>query len=89
MPWLADIPAVAPSRKLNYEEKQAVLSFARRYPLLGQARADEIAGIWTGKLRGCESPGLEAESSDSAADTSAADTSASAYLLGIAHNLGG
>jgi len=90
MPWLADIPAVAPSRKLNYEEKQAVLSFARRYPLLGQARADEIAGIWTGKLRGSEPPeSTEAESSDSAAETSASDTSASAYLLGIAHNLGG
>jgi len=75
MPWLADIPMVSPLRKLDYEEKQAVLSFARRYPLLGKARADEIAGIWTAKLRG-------AEASDS-------ETAPSAYLLGIARTLGG
>ena len=49
MPWLANIPMVSPSRKLDYEEKQAILMFARRYPLLGKARADEIAGIWAGK----------------------------------------
>jgi len=50
MPWLADVSRVSPSRKLDYEEKQAVLMFARRYPLLGKARADEIAKIWTDKL---------------------------------------
>ena len=47
MPWLADYPAVFPSRKLDYDEKQAILMFAHRYPLLGKARADEIAKIWT------------------------------------------
>jgi len=31
---------------LSYDEKQAVLDFARRYPLLGEARANEIAGIY-------------------------------------------
>jgi len=77
MPWLADVPMVSPARKLDYEEKQAILSFARRYPLLGKARADEIAGIWAAKLRGGPLPGSEAEPSDSA------------YLLGIAHTLGG
>jgi len=51
MPWLADVPMAAPSRKLCYEEKQAILSFARRYPLLGKARAGEIADIWADKLQ--------------------------------------
>ena len=47
MPWLADFPKLTPPRKLNHEEKQAILMFAHRYPLLGKARADEIAQIWT------------------------------------------
>ena len=84
MPWLANVPMVSPSRKLDYEEKQAILSFARRYPLLGQARADEIAAIWAGKLKGDELSDSGAESPDSAAEASA-----TAYLLGIAHTLGG
>ena len=73
MPWLADIPMVSPSRKLDYEEKQAILSFASRYQLLGKARADEIAGIWAPRLRGDEPT----------------TTSDSEYLLGIAHTLDG
>ena len=95
MPWLADVPMVSPSRKLSYEEKQAVLSFARRYPLLGKARADEIAGIWADKLRGVGSDQVVApndtgaELSGSETEVSASETSASAYLLGIAHTLGG
>jgi len=76
MPWLADVPMVSPSRKFDYEEKQAILTFARRYPLLGKARADEIAGIWAAELRGGQ-PSSETEPSDSV------------YLLGIAHTLGG
>jgi uncharacterized RDD family membrane protein YckC len=75
MPWLADIPLVSPPGKLNYEEKQALLMFARRYPLLGKARADEIARIWTGKLQGVEPSG---EFADDAI-----------YLLGIAHVVSG
>jgi len=75
MSWLAGLPMAYPSRKLSYEEKQAILSFASRYPLLGKARADELAGIWETKLRGAESPNQETESS--------------AYLLGIARTLGG
>jgi uncharacterized RDD family membrane protein YckC len=39
----AETDAFAPSRPLSYEEKQAILMFARRYPLLGKERADEIA----------------------------------------------
>ena len=79
MPWLANFPAVFPSRRLDYEEKQAILSFARRYPLFGRARADEIAGIWAGKLK---APDTENSASD-------AGFSSSACLLGIAHTLGG
>jgi uncharacterized RDD family membrane protein YckC len=51
MPWLSDFPVVCPSRQLGYEEKQAVLMFARRYPLLGKARSDEVAGLWAEELR--------------------------------------
>ena len=90
MPWLADLPPVSPSRKLDYEEKQAILSFARRYPLLGRARADEIAGLWVDKLK--DSPAeQEADSAALEADSSAseADASASALLLGIARTIGG
>lgn len=75
MPWLANVPPFFPSRKLDYEEKQAVFSFARRYPLLGKARADEIAEIWADKLRDTK--------------TESGGLSASAVLLGIARNLDG
>ena len=53
MPWLDGIKAVPASQRLgrlsrlSYEEKQAILSFASRYPVLGKARSDEIAGIWS------------------------------------------
>ena len=91
MPWLEDFPMVSPSRKLSYEEKQALLMFARRYPLLGKARSDEIAGIWAVKLRACLSPGLEGSGLSDSSETSVsvAEASASAYLLGIARTLGG
>jgi len=83
MPWLAEVPLAYPSRKLNYEEKQAILAFARRYPFFSKARADEIAGTWAGKLRG--------EKPDAVLEPLAANAtvSASTYLLGIAHNIGG
>jgi len=50
MPWLSDFPALSPSRPLGYQEKQALLMFARRYPLLGRARSNEIAKIWADSL---------------------------------------
>ena len=78
MPWLADVPMVSPSRNLGYEEKQALLSFARRYPLFGKARGNEIAGIWVDMLRDAREPGKESP-----------DFQASTYLLGIAHTLSG
>ena len=82
MPWLADVPPVSASRKLDYEEKQAILSFARRYPLLGKARADEIARVWADKLKGSAVAETEASASE-------ADAPASAVILGIAHTIGG
>jgi len=83
MPWLKDVPMVHPSRNLGYDEKQAILSFARRYPLLGKARADEIAEIWTGKLR------LSVPGSGIAPDGNGDGSSASSLLLGIAHTISG
>jgi uncharacterized RDD family membrane protein YckC len=55
-------PVIAGSRVLNapelpsvpvmsYEEKQAVMAFARRYPRLSPARADEIAHAYVEYLR--------------------------------------
>jgi hypothetical protein len=71
--WMAAFPVVNPPRELSGEEKQAILMFAHRYPLMGPARAEEIARDYAAVLRG------EAEGSSGAAD----------YLLGIAHKLAG
>jgi hypothetical protein len=49
--------------------------FARRYPILGKARADEIARGWASQLRG------QAPAEDGVSD--------SEYLLGLAHTLVG
>jgi uncharacterized RDD family membrane protein YckC len=38
------------SGTLSIEEKQAILMFARRFPLLGKARADEIAAGYVAQL---------------------------------------
>ena len=88
MPWLSQIPMVSPMEKLSYEEKQTLLMFARRYPLLGKARADEIAKIWTEKLQAAHAENYAPESSGDERKLSA-DTAASDYLLGIAHTLSG
>ena len=42
---------IIPPRSLSNDEKQAILNFARRYPLLGESRANEIAGIYAPYLR--------------------------------------
>ncbi|GHV40870.1 RDD family protein [Spirochaetia bacterium] len=60
---------------LSFEEKQAILMFARRYPLLGKARADEIAAAFTAQLR------------DPAAGDGTEGPSPSAFLLGVAQVL--
>jgi hypothetical protein len=49
--------------------------FARRYPILGKARADEIARGWASRLRGGAAGGEGVSDSE--------------YLLGIAHTLVG
>jgi uncharacterized RDD family membrane protein YckC len=53
--FLEKYEPVTAARPLSYEEKQAVLNFARRYPLLGEARANEIAGIYAPCLKNGDS----------------------------------
>jgi uncharacterized RDD family membrane protein YckC len=74
---LDGVAPVLPPHPLSHEEKQAALLFARRYPLVGAARANEIAGPWARCLR--------SEPGNSAPD----DCSDAAYLLGIARVLSG
>jgi uncharacterized RDD family membrane protein YckC len=73
MSWLDSVPPVSPGREPDPEEKQGLLMFARRYPLLGPARADEIARPMAASLRGTENQG----------------GSDSNYLLGIARTFAG
>jgi len=65
---------VNPSRPLSQNEKQAILNFARRYPLLGEARANEIAGLYVPYLKNIDT---------------VFNNSDSAYLIGIARKLSG
>ena len=83
MPYLSNFPPQYPMYKLGYEEKQAILSFARRYPLLGKARADEIAEIYMDVLTA--SKNAEAPNAADAPDIN----EPAAYIMGIARNLGG
>jgi uncharacterized RDD family membrane protein YckC len=69
--WLSELEPLAPPRPLSYDEKQALLMFARRYPLLGEARSNEIAGIYANSLR---------------ADTSAESAGQMAYNGSTAHS---
>ncbi|MDR0599796.1 MAG: RDD family protein [Treponema sp.] len=71
--WLARIPPAVPGRALSYEEKQGILMFARRYPLLGPARAGEIARPLAASL--------------GAWDADAGKAAPAEYLLGIARTL--
>ncbi|MDR3200165.1 MAG: RDD family protein, partial [Spirochaetales bacterium] len=76
MAYLAQVEVVTPPRPLSWEERQAILMFARRYPLLGSARADEIARDYVRALKG----------ENLAGDGSGGE---SAWLLGIARKLSG
>ena len=49
--FLEKYEPITPSRLLSGDEKEAVINFARRYPLLGEARANEIAGIYAPYLK--------------------------------------
>jgi uncharacterized RDD family membrane protein YckC len=71
-------------RPLSGEEKQAILTFARRCPLLGEARAGEIARPYAAVLRDPVRPGRP----DGGAPAEAAgDLSDAAWLLRIAGKL--
>jgi uncharacterized RDD family membrane protein YckC len=63
---------------LSGEEKQGILMFLRRYPLLGRARSDEIAAPFVQALRGNEDDG----GPEDPAGPGGAD-----YLLGIGRRL--
>jgi uncharacterized RDD family membrane protein YckC len=69
----ASLPA-----NLGGEEKQGILMFARRYTLLGRARADEIASPYVKALRG-DAPDAENLPPGAAAD----------YLLAVSRRLAG
>jgi len=77
--FLAKFDPIIPPYPLSSEEKQIILNFARRYPLLGESRANEIAGIYAPHLR---SFGLKESNS-----SNPSGISDSVYLLGIARNL--
>ena len=74
MDWLSSMEPILPKRKLTFEEKQCILMFARRYPLLGEARADEIAEPLAASLQNNSEPVTHG---------------AAAYLLGIACSFAG
>jgi len=52
---LEKYPPENPSRPLSSEEKQAIINFARRYPLLGEARANEIAAVYAPLIKNHDS----------------------------------
>ncbi|MDR2072241.1 MAG: RDD family protein [Spirochaetaceae bacterium] len=91
MSWLGEFSPVVPRRPLSYAEKQGILMFARRYPLLGPRRAEEIARPLasflqngtpsTGPLNAWAAPGSAAYAGPGNGKSPAA------YLLGIARAL--
>ena len=72
------------SRSLSYEEKQGILAFARRYPLLGAARANEIAAPLAASLLN-QMP----VKNHNVSEFSAPDNQASEYLLSVARSFAG
>jgi uncharacterized RDD family membrane protein YckC len=77
--FLAKYDPINPPYTLSHDEKQTILSFARRYPLLGESRANEIAGTYAPRLR----------SSQITKDGNQTGITDSVYLLGIARFLSG
>jgi len=73
--FLEKYDIVNPNRLLSSDEKQAILNFARRYHLLGEARANEIADIYA--------PCIKDDDSDESGLSNAA------FLIGIARKLSG
>lgn len=68
-------PITSPCR-LSYEEKQTILNFARRYSLLGESRANEIAKIYAPCIKNKE-------------DSAFSEMTDAAYLLGLARSISG
>lgn len=86
--------AAKPVPRLAYEEKQALLSFARRVPLLGRERAEELAAPYAAVLRrrmAAADPASTEFAPGAAAGTDGAEgrTPAADWLLGIAAGIGG
>jgi len=85
--WLSGIAPALPRRPLSFEEKQGILMFARRYPLLGPARAGEIAEPLALSLS--KDPSIIQRGSLSEAEGLSEADGPSGYLLGIARSFGG
>jgi uncharacterized RDD family membrane protein YckC len=77
MTWLNKYEKIIPPRKLSNDEKQHILLFAKRFPVLGEARANEIAKKYAENLH------------DTTVSYNTTTYSASSYLLGIARSLSG
>lgn len=81
-------PRVSLPVHLSFEEKQAILMFARRYPLLGKARADEIAASYAaqlcGRTVGTDGSAVIGGASGMEGGGTAGGDSPSAFLLGLA-----
>lgn len=75
--WLHKYEKIVPPRKLSNSEKQNIILFAKRYPVLGEVRANEIAKKYAEDLN------------DQIDKTVGTGLSYSAYLLGIARTLSG
>jgi uncharacterized RDD family membrane protein YckC len=83
-----------PEIPLSHDEKQAILMFARRYPLLGEARANEIALPLVESLRNVSDTEKADTEKQRAVNASrdgdrAGGFSEAACLLGIARRLSG
>jgi uncharacterized RDD family membrane protein YckC len=76
-------------RPLDYEERQAILMFARRYPLLGEARAGEIARPYAAFLRTAGGAAPADGAGEAAPADGAGELSGAAWLLRIARKLSG
>jgi uncharacterized RDD family membrane protein YckC len=79
--WLESFDPVVSPRPLSFDEKQAVVMFARRFPLLGEDRADEIAMTFVKSLM---AGGPAAGNNNMSGKGSAAR-----YILGLARTIGG
>ena len=85
MAWLSGLSPVIPGRPLSFDEKQGILMFARRYPLLGSARANEIAAPLAASLQTTAKTMLDQSAGQLPVDTNGP----SGYLLGIARSFAG